>query len=262
MFWDGPRANYTDRSRTDVLKLSGPAHPSVRRSMETETQSMPTLRQQDDIFILDLGDGENRFNPDRNNILEALLAEVEGAPAPRALVTVARGKVWSNGLDLDWFQSNPDRVQEVLDQTERLIGSILGAGIPTVAAVQGHCFAGGAMLAIAHDRVIMREDRGYICLPEADLGLPFTPGMNALLTSRLPRRTAHEAMLTARRYGGKEAAEAGVVDEAVPEADLLAAASEWAAGQAPKNPDTLRAIKRRMYSEALELLATSHPLGA
>jgi len=194
-------------------------------------------------------------------VIEELVAEVEKAPAPRALVTVASGKVWSNGLDLEWFQANPDRVQESLDQTERLIASVLGAGVPTVAAIQGHCFAGGAMLALAHDYLIMREDRGYICLPEADLGLPFTPGMNALLANRLPRRTAHEVMVTGRRYGGGDAAAAGIVDLAVPEDELLPAAVERAAGQAPKNPETLRAIKGRLYEETIRLLNTSHPLG-
>jgi enoyl-CoA hydratase/carnithine racemase len=108
----------------------------------------------------------------------------------------------------------------------------------------------------------MKEDRGYFCLPEADLGLPFTPGMNELILSRVPRRTAHEAMVTGRRYGGAEAASAGIVDQALAEEELLPAAIEWAAAQAPKNPDTLRAIKRRMYEAAIDLLETSHPLGS
>ena len=227
----------------------------------SDQTAMPSLKREGDVFLLDLGDGENRFNPDRNGILEELVSEVDSAPAPRALVTVARGKVWSNGLDLEWFQANTDRVQEALDQTERLIGTFLGLGVPTVAAIQGHCFAGGAMLALAHDYILMREDRGYLCLPEADLGLPFTPGMNSLLLNRLPRRTAHEVMVTARRYGGAEAAAAGIVDQAVAEEELLPMAIERASGQAPKNPDTLRAIKRRMYEETIDLLATSHPLG-
>lgn len=229
--------------------------------MTSDGNALPSLRQEEDVFILDLGDGENRFNPDRNGVIEELLAEVEAAPAPRALVTVASGKVWSNGLDLEWFQANPDRVQEALDQTERLIGAVLGAGIPTVAAIQGHCFAGGAMLALAHDFLIMREDRGYFCLPEADLGLPFTPGMNSLLLNRLPRRTAHEVMVSGRRYGGSEAVAAGIVDLALPEEELLGAAIERAAGQAPKNPETLKAIKGRIYAETIDLLETSHPLG-
>lgn len=225
------------------------------------TVSAPALTQQGDVFILDLGDGENRFNPDRNETIEGLLAEVEGSSGARALVTVASGKYWSNGLDLEWFQAHPDRVQEALDQTERLIASFLKAGVPTVAAIQGHCFAAGAMFALAHDYLVMREDRGYFCLPEADLGLPFTPGMNSLLLNRLPARTAHEAMLTGRRYGGREAEAAGIVDLALPEDEMRAAAIERAAGQASKNPDVLRAIRGRMYEETIRLLETSHPLG-
>jgi len=221
----------------------------------------PTLSRDGDVYLLDLGDGENRFNPDRCGQIEELLAEVEGAPAPRALVTKATGKIWSNGLDLEWFQKNPERVQEALDQTERLFASFLGAGVPTVAAIQGHCFAGGAMLALTHDFLVMRADRGYFCLPEADLGMPFTPGMNSLLLNRLPRRTAHEVMVSGRRYGGLEAAAAGIVDEAASEDELVRIAVERAAGQAPKSPEALRSIKGRMYAETIQLLETSHPLG-
>jgi hypothetical protein len=54
----------------------------------------------------------------------------------------------------------------------------------------------------AHDFRVMRADGGYWCLPEADIDLPFTPGMSALIQGRLTPRTAHEAMLTARRFGG------------------------------------------------------------
>ncbi len=55
-------------------------------------------------------------------------------------------------------------------------------------------------------------NRGYWCLPEADINLPFTPGMAALIQSRLAPQTAHETMITARRYGGADAATAGIVD--------------------------------------------------
>lgn len=46
---------------------------------------------------------------------------------------------------------------------------------PTVAAVSGHVFGAGAMLAMAHDWRIMRSDRGYFCFPEVDIRIPFTP---------------------------------------------------------------------------------------
>lgn len=37
------------------------------------------------------------------------------------------------------------------------------------------------MFAFAHDFRIMRSDRGYLCLPEIDLGMPLTPGMTAVI---------------------------------------------------------------------------------
>lgn len=77
---------------------------------------------------------------------------------------------------------------------------VLMIDVFTVAAVNGHAFAGGAMLAAAHDHRIMREDRGYWCLPEADLGLPLTPTMYATLASHVPRPALADAALTGRRY--------------------------------------------------------------
>jgi enoyl-CoA hydratase/carnithine racemase len=206
------------------------------------------------VWVLDLGDGENRFDLERTERLLELVSEVEARPAPRALVTAATGKVWCNGLDLDWMSAHPDDARAVVDRVHRLLGDLLGAGVPSVAAVQGHAFAGGAMLALAHGHVVMRADRGYWCLPEVDLGLPFTRGMDALIKARVPQRTVHVAMTTGRRYGGIEAVEAGIVDEAVALDDVLPRAIEIAAGLAGKDPATLRAIKHRMYAEAIALL--------
>jgi enoyl-CoA hydratase/carnithine racemase len=47
--------------------------------------------------------------------------------------------------------------------------------VPTVAAVNGHAFAAGGMMMLAHDFRVMRSDRGYFCLNEVDLGLPLAP---------------------------------------------------------------------------------------
>lgn len=223
-------------------------------------ETLPSLRRDGDVWILDLGGGEGRCNPDRNAALLDLLAEVGSEPPPRALVTTSTGKVWSNGLDLDWMGAHPERAQEVIDGTHRVFAAVLEAGVPTVAAVQGHAFAAGAMLALCHDHVVMREDRGWWCLPEVDLGMVFTPGMQALVAARVPHRAAHQAMVTGRRYTGPEAVAAGIVDEVAPEAEVLATATARAAARAGQDGRTLRGIKRRLHAGVLEALAGSQAI--
>ena len=177
-------------------------YPDVRWS----NRQMTNLDRTGAVFVLTLGDDENRFHPDRLTAINAALDEVEAAEGPKAVVTTGVGKFYSNGLDLDFMASNPDASEANLAEVHSLLARVLAFPAPIVAAVQGHAFAAGAMLALAHDLTVMRSDRGYFCiLPEVDLGIPFTAGMNSLIRSRLPIATAHEAMTTGRRYGGEEA---------------------------------------------------------
>jgi Delta3-Delta2-enoyl-CoA isomerase len=212
---------------------------------------MPTLDRHDDVFVLDLGDTENRFSPDWLASVEAALDEVAGADGPRALVTAATGKFFSNGLDLDWLFAHADQHEDYVVRVSELLARVLALPVVTVAALQGHTFAAGAMLSLAHDFRVMRADRGFWCLPEADIGIPFTRGMSALIQARLTPQTAHEAMTTARRYGGEDARAAAIVDRAVDEESVRTTAVELAASLAGKAGDTLGTIKARMYAPAL-----------
>jgi enoyl-CoA hydratase/carnithine racemase len=215
---------------------------------------MPTLERHDDVFVLDLGDTENRFHPDWLTAVGAALDEVEGSEGPRALVTTATGKFFSNGLDLDWLGAHPDQHEDYVNDVHALLARVLALPVITVAALQGNTFAAGAMLSLAHDLRVMRADRGFWCLPEADIGIPFTRGMSALIQARLAPQIAHEAMTTARRYGGQDACTAGIVDHAVTEDAVRSTARRLAAAQAGRAGTTLATIKTRMYSPVLELL--------
>ena len=214
---------------------------------------MASLTRDGDIFVLDLGDDENRFNDGSLDSIERCLQQVEDA-APCALVSTAQGKYWSNGLDLEWMATQGERAPAFLTRVHGLLARVLEMGVPTVAALQGHTFAAGAMLALAHDDRVMRADRGYFCLPEIDIGLPFSPGMSALIAARLSPRAAHEAMTTGRRYGGSDAANAGLVEDAVEASEVLPRALARAEALTGKNPDTLRVIKQQLYGDALTAL--------
>jgi enoyl-CoA hydratase/carnithine racemase len=215
---------------------------------------MPTLERAESVFVLDIGGGENRFNPDWVAAVSAALDEVEKAEGPRALVTAATGKFFSNGLDLDWLSAHPGGHHHYVAAVQEILARVLSLPVVTVAAVQGHAFGAAAILTLAHDLRVMRADRGFWCLPEADLKMPFTPGLSALVQARLAPQAAHEAMVTARRYGGHDALAAGIVDRVVDEQAVRATAIEIAAGQAAKAGESLGVIKARMYAGVLALL--------
>lgn len=217
---------------------------------------MPTLSRDGDVHVLHLGDGENRFSPAWMQGVADLLDQVRADPAP--LVTSASGKIWSNGLDLEWLQANPTEFQSYVSDAQHLLARVLELPVPTVAAVQGHCFAAGAMLSLCHDQRVMRADRGWWCLPEIDINLPFTPGMNALVTSRLTPQAASLAMTTGHRFGGEEAAAAGIVDHAVGEGEVLGTAVAIAQELTGKNPDVLAQIKATMHADVLSALRGEH----
>jgi enoyl-CoA hydratase/carnithine racemase len=217
---------------------------------------MTGLDRRGAVFVLTLGDDENRFHPDRLSAITEALDEVEAADAPKAVVTTGAGKFYSNGLDLDFMSSNPDAAESNLRDVHALFARVLAFPAPIVAAAQGHCFAAGAMLALAHDLIVMRSDRGYFCLPEVDLGIPFTAGMNALIRARLPISTAHEAMTTARRYGGEDARTAGIVAATAGEGRVLDTAVAIAEERAAKAGPVFGAIKARLYAEVIAELTT------
>jgi enoyl-CoA hydratase/carnithine racemase len=216
-----------------------------------------SLEQRGSVFILNLGETENRFNFDSIANLMSLLDQVDAARGDKALVTVADGKFWSNGLDLEWMMVNKIDLADLVVAVQELLARVLEAPYPTVAAIQGHCYAAGAMLALAHDVRFMREDRGFLCFPEVDIRMRFTAGMNGLLTAKLSAQTAHQAMVLGRRFTAPEAAIAGILDGALPESDLVSSAIEYADALVGKDPETIQAIKRTLYATTLTLLRTA-----
>ncbi|MFI6869999.1 enoyl-CoA hydratase/isomerase family protein [Nocardia sp. NPDC050406] len=222
---------------------------------------MPYLKRDGDVFVLYLGsegqtDSENRFHPEWIDEVHTLLDEVEGSEGPAALVVTTTGKFFSNGLDTDWLFGNFDKVHWYLDRVHTIFSRLLAFPMPTVAAVNGHAFGAGAMLATSCDFRVMRADRGFWCLPEVHLGMPFTVAMNALITERLANQVAVEAMTTGRRYAADDAIAAGIVDAKADADQLLPTAIARAAALTGNRKPNLQVIKKALHGRALEGLAT------
>lgn len=220
---------------------------------------MPALIKDGPVWTLDLGGDENRFSPDFLTEVDTALDEIAASTEPAVLLTTGSGKFFSNGLDLDWIMAHAGELPGYVDRIHAMFAKVLTLPVPTVAAINGHAFGGGAMLAIAHDFRVMRDDRGFFCFPEVDILIPFTAGMNALIVAKTTPQTQVASMTTGRRWGGTEAAEAGLVDEATSLDRLREAAEARVAPLAGKDRRTLGRIKQVLYAGAVEALLEPQP---
>ena len=213
------------------------------------------LEREGQVVVATMERGENRFHPDHLTEIEDALDEIEAMDGNPAAVITGEDRFFSLGLDLDWMgDADPAVAMASVERTMALLARILTAPFGTVAAVNGHAFGGGAMLALACDARVMREDRGYVCFPEVDVDLVFLPGMSAMIAGRLTPQAAHEAMLSGARYGAAEALRLGIADASSSEDALVAAAAERAAALAGKTPATVSGIKAGLYGEIVAKL--------
>ncbi len=219
---------------------------------------MIDLQRDGDIFTLTMNEGENRWNTTFVRAFAAALDEIEASNGPAALVTTsANEKFFSNGLDLDWVSSDPGPDHPGGDRSVfgaefmTVMSRIITLPIPSIAAINGHGFGAGLMTAMCHDVRIMREDRGFICANEMQLGMIIPPPELALFKHKLPANVFFETVQLARRWTGPAALNAGMVQQTASAENLLDIARARASELAPlgANRKAFKAQKESMYGE-------------
>lgn len=213
-----------------------------------------TLSFDGDVALVVWRQGENRLNLDSLGRLNELIDELGAVEGPLGVVLTGEGKFFSNGLDLERFGANPAEFTATVDELERTIGRLLVFPRYTVAAINGHAFAGGALLSCAFDARVMREDRGYWCMNEAEIGLALDEKLFSIIAHRLPRATALEAAMTARRYGALEAQHHGIVEHVASEHDVVSRAIELAQRYASLNVTALSKHKHLAHGARAKAL--------
>ncbi|SMR48501.1 unnamed protein product [Zymoseptoria tritici ST99CH_1E4] len=171
------------------------------------------------------------------------------------ITTSAIEKFYSNGMDIEHSQITRMYFPDVL---YRLWKRVLTYPMPVVALVNGHAFAGGAMLVGMHDYRIMNPHRGYICLNELELGMPMPPAMLGVFKEKLSGATFRKLVLEAHRYKALEALEDGLVDSVggldealafIEEFQLVKKAQPGASGRSVYGE-----LKREMWRKTVEYL--------
>jgi enoyl-CoA hydratase/carnithine racemase len=225
---------------------------------------MIELEKQDGVGIMTMGyQSENRFNPDFVRAMMDGLDKAEKDPEVRAIVlTGADPKFFSNGLDLDWLTANGDDMDKVLGYL-KLVNEMFKRWTlypkPTVAALNGHTFAAGLFMAAHIDFRFMREDRGWICLPEVDINIPLLPGMIAICQATMRPDGFRKLYYTGARLTGPEAVEIGFVERVYPLEALLPASIEFASMLGKKKTATYAKMKRCVREEIARILEEVDP---
>ena len=168
----------------------------------------------DNVALWHLDDNKNLFNSETVREMNRCLDEIEANPHATSMISIGYGKNYSQGLDLlTLSRMNKQAVPETLALAFKVITRVLTFPLPTIAAINGHSYGAGAFLAICHDYRIMREDRGYICFPEAKLGVHFGfPVLIEMIKQRIPLANQSIAILS-MEISGPEACKYGLVHE-------------------------------------------------
>lgn len=228
--------------------------------------ALMSLRREGTVAVLTLDNGENRHNPEFVREFLATLDAVEADEGACALVIASSDpKNWSQGIDLQWLlgcvpePGRQDEIRQFLRGLDAMFARVLTFPLPVIAALNGHTFGDGAILACCCDFRIMRADRGFFCFPEVDLNIPFLPGMMAIVKAAVPEPECTRWVLEGRRVPGSELVAAGVAMKAVEGADAVLAEAVAYAATFSKGRPIVSALKHRMRDHILAVFEDDDP---
>ncbi|KAG7585874.1 ClpP/crotonase-like domain superfamily [Arabidopsis thaliana x Arabidopsis arenosa] len=179
---------------------------------------MCSLEKRGRLFILKLtGDGEHRLNPTLLDSLRSTINQIRSdqSSSQSVLITTSDGKFFSNGYDLALAETNPSLSVLMDSKLRSLVADLISLPMPTIAAVTGHASAAGCILAMSHDYVLMRRDRGFLYMSELDIELKVPAWFMALIRVKIGSPAARrDVMLTAAKVTADVGVKMGIVDSA------------------------------------------------
>lgn len=211
-------------------------------------------RDQIAIVTIDRPEARNAIDPETDRSLVEAWLRFRDSPELRvALLTGAGDQAFCAGADLrrvgEFYRALTSAERLARAETQPGLGGLtrnLDVWKPIIAAVNGHCLAGGFELALACDLRIASETATF-GLPEVTWGI--MPGAGG--TQRLPRLAplgaALELILTGERISAAEAYRLGIVNRVVPREELVPTALAVAERIARSAPLAVRAAKQAVY---------------
>lgn len=215
------------------------------------------LRKENSVYIMTMTNGSepNTLTSDVLQQYHGALDQLEKDGESCALViTSEHPKVWNTGINLEWLIQQPSEFHSTFKkELDDFYLRLALIDVPTIGCLTGHTYAGGAIMASALDFRFMRKDKGWLCLPEVDIRIPFTPVMHMIISLLPNPQTLRTLALTGARLGGEEAARGGIVDGAYGPDELVTKTMEHAEMMAKKDRATYGSIKRGLRRELAQI---------
>ncbi|GFN89148.1 leucine rich repeat protein [Plakobranchus ocellatus] len=214
---------------------------------------------QDDIAIIKMENGlENRINNQFLEQFSSILDEIEGEPSCKALITTGASKFYSNGLDVDWMSTqSAHTVVDFFRNFQDFLLRMLLFPLPTLAMINGHAFAGGALLAFTHDIRTMNSQKGWICLNEVKMDKVANPFMAQYVRTKLGDGQAFtDSLVLGRRFTAAEALRYHIIHLSSPLSSLAEESItflESLCGEDGYRRSTLARFKADVFADAVNI---------
>jgi enoyl-CoA hydratase/carnithine racemase len=227
--------------------------------------SLMSLRNEGNVAIISMDSGKNAHNIHFAQELLNLLKQVEEVKTNKALIlTSSDEKSWSQGIDVPWLMSNIQNgnhqvIKDFLHMMDECFTLMMQYPMPVIAAINGHTFGNGSVLACACDFRFMRSDRGYFCFPEVDMSIPFVPGLIDVILKAMPSYRFNEMVLSGRRLSGAELEQDHVIEKSFDSAESLFEGALAYAKTFTKGRAIFSEHKRRLHKPVIDALAEKNP---
>lgn len=189
----------------------------------SDTLETVKIERLDGVLVLHLDDG--KANALSFAIIEAISAAIDEAEADDtigAIVLHGRPGKFSAGFDLSVMRSGDvASVVRLVSDGGDLVRRIYGSSVPVVAACTGHALAAGALMLLGCDVRVGADIDCKIGLNEVAIGMVLPAWAITIAQDRLSRRHIQRAVATAEVTDGAGAVDAGFLDVAVAEDDVL-----------------------------------------
>ncbi len=218
------------------------------------------------VGVITMNNGENRHNPDFIRAILAAFDEIErDAEISSVIIASSDPKNWSQGIDLEWItgamaKNDLQAIRDFMYGLNRIFKRILLYPMPVIAAINGHTFGDGSIMACACDFRFMKADRGFFCFPEIDINIPFLPGMLAIVRKAIPHYKLEELVFSGKRTGAAELEAHHAIVKACENEEALMRESIAFAKTFTKKRPIFGEMKRRMHGSIIEIMEKDDPV--